>query len=70
MEGQTEEPEQTWRARSEQAAIEKDVKKLIQLGKEKVDRLLTETENRQKLPAFNVAFSHARTPNPLHEGRR
>jgi len=69
MEGQTEEPEEPWRVLCEQAVIEKDVDKLIQLSKE-IDRLLTEKENRQKSPAFNVAFSHARTPNPLHEGRR
>ena len=48
MEGQTEESEQTWRALCEQAVIEKDVDKLIQLCKE-IDRLLTEKENRQKV---------------------
>jgi len=64
MEGQTE-PEQTWRALCEQAVIEKDVDKLIQLSKE-INRLLTEKENRQKSPAAKAAFSRARSP--LHEG--
>jgi len=64
MEGQTE-PEQTWRALCEQAVIEKDVDKLIQLSKE-INRLLTEKENGQKSPAAKPAFSRARSP--LHEG--
>ena len=54
MEGQTEEPKETWRALCQQAVLEKDVDKLIQLSKE-INRLLTEKENRQKLPAFHAA---------------
>jgi len=66
MERQIEQAE-PWRALCQQAVVEKDVDKLIQLSKE-IDRLLTERENRQKLPASNAAFSLARTP--LHEGQR
>ncbi len=67
MEGQTERPEQTWRALCQQAVIEKDVDKLIQLSKE-INRLLTEQENQLGLPAVDATFSRARSP--LHEGRR
>jgi hypothetical protein len=56
MEGQT---QQTWRALCEQAVIEKDIDKLIQLSKE-INRVLTEEENRQKLPAVDAAASRAR----------
>jgi len=58
MRGQTEED---WRALCEQAVMEKDIDKLIQLSKE-INRLLTEKENRLKLPAVDAAVSRARIP--------